>query len=129
MNENTDRPAVEAEQANTVPNEAVPAAMDALSERVRELEARERALALRERESRCRQAMKDKALPDTLFGCLDLSSDERAGETLTLLADAFNTAVSERVRARLGAEPPRAAHSTEDDTFAAIAAAMGIKKE
>ena len=93
--------------------------------RVRVLEEREAALDLRERTARCRAELQGRDLPDSLVACLDLSSDERADAGLEALAAAFNDAVTRRVKAKLGAEPPRAGTGAID-ALAAVRKAMGL---
>ena len=93
--------------------------------RVRVLEEREAALDLRERTARCRAELQGRDLPDSLVACLDLSSDERADAGLEALAAAFNDAVTRRVKAKLGAEPPRAGIGAID-ALAAVRKAMGL---
>ena len=101
-----------------------PGAAD-VQERLRALEEREAALSLRERQARMRTELSGRELPETLAGCLDLSSDERAAESLEILAGAFNDAVTRCVRGRLGAEPPRAA-TVIPDALAAVRRAMEL---
>ena len=121
----------EIEQTITTPNTAEQAepAQDTMAadvqERLRALEEREAALNLRERQARIRAELNGRELPETLIGCLDLSSDERADASLETLANAFNNAVTRRVRDRLGAEPPRAAAAIPD-ALAAVRRAMGL---
>ena len=93
--------------------------------RVRALEEREAALDLRERTARCRAELQGRDLPDSLVACLDLSSDQRADAGLEALAAAFNDAVTRRVKAKLGAEPPRAGTGAID-ALAAVRKAMGL---
>ena len=112
-----------AETAAPVENEAQ---APEIEKRLRALEEREAALDLRERPARCRAALIGRELPEGLVNCLDLSSDERADASLEALAAAFNDALNERVRARLGAEPPRAA-SAPQDGMAAVRKAMGLE--
>ncbi len=96
-----------------------------IGRKLRELEEREQALCLREREERCRAALKERALPQMLVRCLDLTSDERAEKTLDALEEVFQAAVTATVRERLGAEPPRA-KGAEIDPMAAVRRAMGL---
>ena len=102
------------------------AGTESVEQRVRSLEEREAALDRREREIRLRTALRGRELPEALVGCLDLSSDERADEGLEALAKAFHDAVTQRVRDRLGADPPRAAAAAPDG-LAAVRRAMGLK--
>ena len=111
-----------AETAAPVENEAQ---APEIEKRLRALEEREAALDLRERQARCRAELLGRELPEALVACLDLSSDERAEASLEALASAFNDALNERVRARLGAEPPRAAAAPQD-AMAAVRKAMGL---
>ena len=97
-----------------------------VQERLRAIEEREAALDLREREARMRTELNGRELPETLIGCLDLSSDERADASLETLAAAFSDAVTQRVRDRLGAEPPRSTAAIPD-ALAAVRRAMGLK--
>ena len=99
---------------------------ESLEMRVRELDAREAALDLRERQGRMRAELLGRELPETLLDCLDLSSDERAEATLETLSGAFHDAVNRKVKSRLGAEPPRAAAAAQD-ALAAVRRAMGLK--
>ena len=99
----------------------------ALQEQIRALEDRENALNRREREGRCREALREKQLPDALLSCLDLSTDERAEETLETMAGVFSTALREQLQARLGGEPPRVSSAVPADPLAAVRAAMGLE--
>ena len=123
MNENNQTviEPVSAEQADPAQNTLTAD----VQERLRALEEREAALSLRERTARMRAELNGRELPETLIGCLDLSSDERADASLETLAAAFSDAVTQRVRDRLGAEPPRAAAAIPD-ALAAVRRAMGI---
>ena len=97
-----------------------------VQERLRSLDKREAALNLRERQARMRAKLRGRELPEELAECLDLSSDEQADRTLETLSAAFQDAVTRKVKARLGAEPPRAA-SAAQDALAAVRRAMGLK--
>ena len=111
-----------AETAAPVENEAQ---APEIEKRLRALEEREAALDLRERQARYRAELTGRELPETLLDCLDLTSDERADASLKTLTTAFNDALNERVRARLGAEPPRAGAGAID-ALAAVRRAMGL---
>ena len=97
-----------------------------VDERLRALEAREQALLTRERQARCREALRGRELPEALAECLDLSDEQRTEQTLELLASAINDAVARRVKARLGAEPPRAGAGAPDP-MTAVRKAMGLE--
>lgn len=99
-----------------------------LEERRRTLEMREDALYRREREARCREALRERQLPDALIACLDLSSDERAEETLDTMGGAFSEALQQQLRERLGGEPPRVSAAALIDPLAAVRAAMGLNQ-
>ena len=122
------------EEMNQVPANEAGAAPEAgvneadLQARIEALEQREQALNRQEREARCRAGLRERSLPEALLTCLDLSSDERAEETLGVLAVAFSDAVEACVRNRLGAEPPRASAAVPEDPLAAVRRAMGLGK-
>ena len=105
---------------------AIPAEADAAAQREEALAAREEALSRRERAEKGRAGLRERGLPERLAECLDLSSDERAEETLNTLASAFTEALNSRVVERLGAEPPRRAGAIAGDPMAAIRKAMGL---
>ena len=116
------------EQIENITEQAAEAAMteNGLEERLRAIEERERALALREREIRFLAALRERDLPESLIRCLDLSSDERAAETLETLAAAFAEALALQLRERLGAEPPLAPAAAPADGMDDVRAAMGL---
>ncbi len=113
------------ETAAAETRQAEDAGQEMIRERIRTLEEREAALDLRERQARMRAELNGRELPEELLDCLDLSSDRRADETLETLTAAFHDAVTHRVKARLGAEPPRAAAAAQD-ALAAVRKAMGL---
>ena len=113
------------DQNNKMTPPAEQAETENAEQRIRALEEREAALDLRERTARCRAELQGRDLPDSLIACLDLSSDERADAGLEALAAAFNDAVTRRVKAKLGAEPPRAGTGAID-ALAAVRKAMGL---
>ena len=98
---------------------------EGLEERMKALAEREAALERRERTARCRDALRERRLPEELAGYLDLADEKQEAACLEALEKAFNDAVAQRVHDRLGHEPPRASAGAPDG-MAAVRRAMGL---
>lgn len=92
-----------------------------MQKRIKDLEAREKAVTKKELQATAKNALAEKELPLELAELLDYTDADACNKSIDALDQAFRNAVSEAVKERLkGAEPMKKAPESEEDELAKL---------
>lgn len=92
-----------------------------LQKRIKDLEAREKAIAKKELQATAKNALAEKELPLELAELLDYTDAEACNQSIEALDQAFRNAVAAAVKERLkGAEPIKKAPENDNDEEATM---------
>lgn len=92
-----------------------------MQKRIKDLEAREKAITKKELQATAKNALAEKELPLELAELLDYTDAESCNKSIESLDQAFRNAVSAAVNERLkGADPMKKAPETQEDELAVM---------